>query len=107
MATGIQGQTALSAAAWSAVYTVPAAIQWTGQVNVCNRGTTVSLVRLAYSTGASPSNGEYVEYNYPLQPAGSPGNVLSRTGEVLQAGMKVFAYSDVADVDVTVSGYEV
>ena len=80
---------------------------WTGQVNVCNRGIATALVQVAYGTGTSGVAGGYVEYNYPLQPAGSPGNVLSRTGEVLQAGMKVLAYSDVADVDVTVSGYEV
>ena len=107
MATGIQGQTALAAGVWSIVYTVPAATQWTGQVNACNRGSTGALVRVAYGTGSSGSAGEYVEYDYPLQPAGSPGNVLSRTGEVLQAGMKVLAYSSTADVDVTVSGYEV
>ena len=107
MATGIQGQTALSAGVWSIVYTVPAAVTWTGQVNFCNRGATGALVQLAYGTGSSGAAGEFVEYNFPLQSAGSPGNTFARTGEVLSAGLKVLAYSDVADVDVTVSGYEV
>ena len=102
MATGVQGNAALSAAVWTAVYTVPAATIWTGKVNFCNRGTTLAKVRLAYSTGVSPSSGEYMEYDYPLAASG----VLERTGEILGAGWKVFAYSDTANVDVIVSGYE-
>jgi hypothetical protein len=106
MATGIQGNAALSAAVWSVIYTVPASTVWTGQVNFVNRGATLAKVRLAYGTGTSGASGEFVEYDYPLAPAGSAGNVLSRTGEVLGAGYKVLAYSDSADVDIVVSGYE-
>ena len=106
MASGIQGQQALSATVWTNCYTVPAATKWVGEVNIVNRGSTLAKVRLGFSTGSSPTLGEYVEYDYPLAPAGSAGNVLSRTGQVLGEGYKVFAYSDTADVDVTVMGLE-
>ena len=106
MATGKQAGTALTATVWSIVYEIPVGYTWTGKVNLCNRGATQALVRLAYGTGSSGSAGEYVEYNAPLAPAGNLGNVIERNGEVLQAGQRILAYSDSNDVDVLVQGYE-
>lgn len=106
MATGRQGATALSATTWAAVYTVPAATIWTGKISVCNRNATQVKVRMGFGTGSSPASGEFVEYDTPLTPAGTAGAVLERSGEILDAGMKVLVYSDTANVDVVVSGYE-
>lgn len=106
MATGRQAATALTASVWSIVYTVPTGKTWTGKVNFCNRNATQAKVRLAYGTGSSGSAGEYVEYDAPLAPTGNLGSVIERAGEVLEADMRVLAYSDSNDVDVVVQGYE-
>ena len=106
MATGKQANTALTATVWSLVYEIPTGYTWTGEVSFCNRGTATASVRLAYGTGSSGSAGEYRLYDYPLTPAGSPGSVVALTGQVLQAGQRILAYSSTNDVDVVVTGYE-
>ena len=106
MATGKQAGTALTATVWSIVYEIPASYTWTGEVSFCNRGAAVAKVRLAFGTGSSGAAGEYKEYDYPMTPAGSAGNSFALTGQVLQAGQRVLAYSDSNDVDVLVQGYE-
>ena len=106
MATGVQAVQTLAVTTWTNCYTVPSGKVWTGKINVCNRNAALVKVRLAYGTGASPNAGEYVEYDCPLSAAGSTGNVLERNGECLQDGYKVWAYSDTANVDVVIQGYE-
>lgn len=106
MATGVQASTALTATTDTIVYTIPSGYTWTGCVSFCNRNSSQAKVRLAFGTGSSLAAGQYVEYDFPLPPAGSPGNVLERTGVVLQAGHRVLAYSDSSNVDVVVYGIE-
>ena len=106
MATGKVAAVALSAAANTSVYTVPTGKVFTGKINFCNRNAAVAKVRLAYSTSVAPLAGEWLEYDCPLSAIGSTGNVLERNGECLGAGESVWAYSDTANVDVVVQGYE-
>jgi hypothetical protein len=106
MATGKVAAVALSAAANTSVYTVPVGKVFTGKINVCNRNATVAKVRIAYSTSVAPLSGEYVEYDVPLTPTGTVGNVIERSGECLGSGESVWAYSDTSNVDVVVQGYE-
>lgn len=102
MASGIVGQSALSAATNTTVYTVPASTLATVSVSMTNIGNTEALVRLALASAATPTNSEFIEYDTVL----APKEVLERNGLVLQANERVVAYSDVASVSVTVYGYE-
>lgn len=102
MATGILGQSSLTAATNTSVYTVPAAKVATFNVSIVNLGTVYSLVRLAVASTGTPSSSEYLEYDTVLAPKG----VLERGGLVAQAGEIVVAYSDTANVSVSVYGYE-
>lgn len=102
MATGILGQSSLAAATNTSVYTVPAAKTATFNVSITNTGTGYSLVRLAVSGTGTPSNSEWIEYDTLLAPKG----VIERGGIVAQAAEVVVAYSDTANVSVSVYGYE-
>lgn len=106
MANKVQATTALSATTATKIYEVPTGYVFTGWLNVCNRNSTVAKLRLALGSNSAMANGMYVEYDLPLSPIGSVGNVLERTGIILGAGQAVWAYSDSSNVDVVVAGYE-
>lgn len=73
-------------------------------VNLCNRGGATAKVRLAISAAATPSDGEWIEYDYPLDPAGLRGSTLERGGLAVPAGKYVVVRSDVGTVSAQVSG---
>lgn len=102
MATGILGQSTLTAATNTTVYTVPATKTGTFNVSIVNRGNSADLVRLAIASTATPSNAEYLEYDVVL----SANGVLERTGIVAQAGEQVVAYANGSNISVSVYGYE-
>lgn len=102
MATGILGQSSLAAATNTTVYTVPVANTATFNVSIVNRSGTYALVRLAVASTSTPANSDYLEFDTILQNFG----VLERAGIVAQAGEEIVAYSDVANVSVSVYGYE-
>ena len=102
MASGILGQSNPSAGVDTTVYTVPADTVAYANLNVVNRGSATSTVRIALSATGTPLIAEYVEYNAEIAANG----VLERTGFALQAGKKVVVYSDTADVSVAVYGVE-
>mgnify|MGYP006276993879 CR=1 FL=1 len=102
MAGKILGQSAPSAATNTTVYTVPAATVATFNVSIVNRGSSVAPVRLAIAAAATPTNAEYIEYDAIIPING----VLERGGLVAQAAKIVVAYSSVANVSVSVYGYE-
>lgn len=96
MANGIIGQEDLPAATNTTVAITAAA--GTININVCNRNATQASVRLALAAAASPVAREFIEYG-----AAIPGNTpLERTGLAVGSGVLVVAYSDVANVSVTV-----
>lgn len=102
MASGVLGTADLVAATNTTVYTVPTSRVATVNINICNRGSSPAKVRLALSTTALPTAGDYIEYEANLAGNG----VLERTGFVLEAGRLVVAYSDLATVSVVVHGFE-
>ena len=102
MASGILGQSNPSAGVSTLVYTVPADTVAYANLNVVNRGTATSTVRIALSATATPTLAEWVEYDAAIAANG----VLERTGFAMQAGKKVVVQSDTADVSVAVYGVE-
>lgn len=67
-------------------------------MNLTNRGTTATLVRIAVGSGASPGLADWIEYDTEL----GPKKVLERTGFVVSIGEKVWIYSSLAGVSARV-----
>ena len=97
----------LAAAADTALYTVPAGKRAVFTASLCNRSAATAKVRLALTSGGAPADADWIEYDTPVQPAGSGGgSVLERTGIALAEGQKLYARADVAGVSVVVFGIE-
>lgn len=102
MAIGILGQSDPAATTNTTVYTVPASLSATVNINICNRGTSAITARLAVATAATPANAEWIEYDASIPASG----VLERTGIVAQTGRRVVVYVSAATASVNVYGYE-
>ena len=102
MATGILGIADLAATTLTTLYTVPSTTFTVATVSVCNRGTAPVTVRIALAAAATPTAGEYIEYDMVIQPKG----VLERTGLVLDATKRIVMYSSAASVSATAFGIE-
>lgn len=102
MASGVLGQQSLNTTTNTTVYTTPADTVAYANVNVVNINAVPVKVRLALASLAAPTAAEYVEYEAEIAGYG----VLERTGFVLGAGKRVVAYSDTANVSVSVYGVE-
>ena len=102
MATGILGQAAPNAAENTTLYVVPAATFTVATVSVCNRGTAPVTVRIALASAATPTDGEYIEYDMVIQPKG----VLERTGLVLNATKRIVMYASATGVSAVAFGIE-
>jgi len=105
MATGRLGVQDLAAAAYTALYTVPADTFSVVTVNMVNRGTSAVSVRIAVTTQTPPSsplNSEFVEYDLSI----SGNGVLERTGIVMDAGKIISVYSDGTGVSAMCYGIE-
>lgn len=102
MATGILGIADLAATTLTTLYTVPSTTFTVATVSVCNRGTAPVTVRIALAATATPTNGEYIEYDMVIQPKG----VLERTGLVLDATKRIVMYTSATGVSATAFGIE-
>jgi len=103
MASGVLGQSALSATTLTTVYTVPASTLAVVNINVVNRSAAAPAdVRVALAATATPSNAEYIEFDATIPVRG----VLERTGIALQATEKVVVYASTANCSVNVYGLE-
>ena len=71
-------------------------------MNVCNRNSSAVTIRLANADGGTPSNDEYIEYDYSL----AANESFQRTGLHLQAAQIIVAYSSATNVSVVVDGLE-
>ncbi len=101
--SGRIGNVDLAASTITDVYEVPASTMASININVCNRNAAPAYIRLAISDVAGvQDNDEYIEYDAEVPANG----VLERTGYVLSAGQIVTAYSDTANITVTVVGIE-
>tara|TARA_B110000977_G_C10988537_1_gene458966 strand:- start:14 stop:331 length:318 start_codon:yes stop_codon:yes gene_type:complete len=102
MATGRLAASDLGAATLTTVYECPADTYTVATISICNRGADSTSVSLAIADLASPTNGEYVEFEIDLLSK----NVLERTGVVLSAGQKIVALSSQASTSAVVFGIE-
>lgn len=102
MATGILGQSSLTASTNTTVYTVPAGKTATFNISVCNKSSNLAAVSLALSASSTPTSSEYIEYNTVLPVNG----VLERTGIVANATKLIVANSSVSGVTINIYGYE-
>ena len=103
MASGILGQAAPTANQDTVIYTVPASTLSVVNVNVLNRSASNPVnVRIALSTGGTPTNADYIEYDVTVPAKG----VVERTGLALNAGKQILVYVSTADTSVSVYGLE-
>ena len=102
MSLKLLGKADLSATTNTSVYTVGSGKEALVNVNVCNRNSSAVTVRLANADGSTPSNDEYIEYDYSL----SANESFQRTGLHLQAAQIIVAYSSATNVSVVVDGLE-
>jgi hypothetical protein len=102
MATGKLGTASLAATTLTTVYTVPSATVASFTISACNRTAATISIRLAESTGATPNDSEYIEYDVVIPAHG----MLERTGRVLGANATVVAYASAVGISINVSGYE-
>jgi hypothetical protein len=103
MATGRLGTADLTLAGINTtVYTVPSDFFAVVSVNVCNRSNNAQAVRIAASSGNSPLDSEWIEFDVEI---GAKG-VLERTGIIIGAGQRIVVYSSSTNVSVVVFGIE-
>ena len=101
MSLKLLGKADLSATTNTSVYTVGSGKEALVNVNVCNRNSSAVTVRLANADGSTPSNDEYIEYDYSL----AANQSFQRTGIHMQAAQIIVAYS-ATNVSVVVDGLE-
>lgn len=102
MAFGILGQSDLTVATNTTVYTVPAGKYAKVTINVCNRNNIIANVRIALSTSDTPNNSDWIEYNTSVASFG----VLERGEIYLESFRKIVVFSDAASTSVNVYGEE-
>jgi len=102
MATGRIGASDLSVGANTTVYECPADNYAVASLNICNRGNQATSIRIAVADLATPTVGEYIEYEVEVLSKG----VLERTGIVLAAGQKIVCYASGANISAVAMGIE-
>ena len=102
MATGRLAASDISGATLTTVYECPADTYTVASISICNRGSETSNISLAIADGATPVNGEYIEFETGLLSK----NILERTGIVLAATQKIVILSSQASVSAGVFGIE-
>ena len=102
MASGRLGANDVAAATYTTVYTCPADTFAVVSINFLNRGNASCFVRLAVADEATPTAGEFLEYDTEL----TAKSVLERTGLVLSAGQLLVVYSNAVNISAVTFGIE-
>lgn len=103
MATGRLGAEDLPATTDRTVYTCPADTFAVVTLSVVNRNTSAArAIRVALSTGSTPNDADWIEYDTSLLSKG----VLERTGIVLAANQRIIVQADGTDCSAVVYGIE-
>ena len=85
------------------VYTCPPTTFAVVTLSLCNRNpSTARNIRVSLSTGSTPNDAEWLEYDASLLAKG----VLERTGIVLTAGQRLIVNADGTGVTAVVYGIE-
>lgn len=95
------GAADLSADTDTLVYTAPSGKKASVNVSFCAR-TQAADIRLAVTSGGTPANADWVEYDVTLQ----QGGVLERTQIWMNANERLYARASAAGVSVVVYGPE-
>lgn len=103
MASGLLGNIAPAANTLSNLYVVPASTLTSCTVNAVNTGTNAASVRIALSSSGTPDISEYIEYGAPLL---VQGDLLERTGLVINASKNIVVWANTSSVSFTVYGFE-
>lgn len=107
MATGYITAVDLLTATYQVVLVAPTSYTDIVTVRLTNRNAATTKLRLALTENTlTPSDAEFIEYEYPLTSAGTITNVLDEGGIVIANGQKIVAFSSLASVSVVVYGYE-
>lgn len=103
MALKVLGQAALAATTLTDIYTAPTPAV-TSSIVVCNRGASVGKFRIAVAVaGAANDNKQYLFYDTEILPNETYTAVI---GVTIGATDVIRAYSDIADLSVSVFGEE-
>ena len=102
MASGRLGASDVAAATYTTVYNVYHFPNSVEVVNFLNRGNSSCFVRLAVADAATPTAGEFMEYDTEL----TAKSVLERTGLVLSAGQLLVVYSNAVNISAVTFGIE-
>lgn len=103
MSTGLLGSQNLAATTDTTVYTVPAGLNTTLKVFICNRNGSAVTVRLATGLTADTtvSTTNAIEWDVPVPANG----IVERGNIILGPGEKIIARSNTANVSVVACGY--
>jgi hypothetical protein len=106
MASGIYNRLSLSAATYANVVTTSQVASGkiaVVTVNITNvNASSTALIRIALSSTATPTAGQFLEYDTRLNPSG----VLERTGIIVPEGMGIVVYSNIAGTNAIAYGFE-
>lgn len=100
MSNGTLGTPAvLPLTAFATMYAVPAGKSAIINFNLVNTSNKPVLVRVAFTTAATPGPADWIEYDAYLRAAGdeSNGNVLERSAFAVEANLKVMMSASVAN----------
>lgn len=115
MASGRLGYSVPATATSTAIYIPGTNVTATIAINCVNIGTDLAKVRIQISATASITNltdAMYVEHDAPLDPTGTSGNVLERTGIVVNydanssGNNSIYVRSDTGQVAFNIWGIE-
>ena len=86
------------------VYQVPGSgvLFTTASINIVNRGSVVSTVRVAISLTATPGLSEYIEYDMEIPPKG----IFERGFKLMSPGEHIVVHSDSDDLSIRIEGLE-
>jgi hypothetical protein len=102
MADGRLGTAILPEDVWVKVYTVPAQMLATVNVNICNRHAGEAQISIAFSMTDTVTDGDIYEFQTPV----GGRQVIERTAITMSTGERVFVKSNVGNGTVRVHGFE-
>ena len=103
MSSGLLGNVAPAAGTLANLYVVPSATLTSCTINAVNTGTSAANIRIALSSNPTPLISEYIEYSAELL---AQGDLLERTGIVIDASKMIVVWANTASVSFTAYGFE-
>ena len=109
MATGRIGASDLTGGANTTVYECPTDNYAVASINICNRGNQATSVRIAVADLATPTNGEYIEYDTEISGSVINKNLYSEINKLAPFGnensLPIFLIKNVIIIKSGLVGY--